>query len=113
MDYEQAIKVINLTQTWGDLHGWDDNGDDYNGTVTRMASVYPNDPDETIEYLVTARVALYRDLPCQVVEYLKVERLEFDEAGVKEISRIEVQPKDFDLIPSILAKADELLEETI
>jgi hypothetical protein len=111
MDYEQAIKVINLNQDWADMHDWDDNSEGY--TVTRMASVYPNAPDETIEYLVTARVVLYRDLPCQVVEYLKVERLEFDENGVKEISRIEVEPKDFDLISNILTKADELLEETI
>lgn len=75
--------------TWQDNHN-DSFDDDYTGIDRRIVSVYPyGAEDETVEYLVFGNVKTFRNLPCEA-EITEMYRLEFDENGTKEISRIEV-----------------------
>lgn len=98
---------------WAEMHCETDNHDDDNTPViSRMVSVYPyGNEDETLEYLVTGDVSLYRDLPAEVLEITSVVRLEFSEDGMREISRIVVEPDQWP--ENILAEAERMLVERI
>ena len=109
MSTSNYLKIMD----WAEMHCEIGNYDDDNTPViTRMVSVYPYcNEDETLEYLVTGEVSLYRDLPAEVLEITSVVRLEFSEDGMREISRIEVEPDQWP--ENILSEAERMLVEKL